>query len=123
LKQDTDPIVLVSGGGNTGSGIQGDVEPMEISIVPAILVLAGRVGILVQNVFKSEVVVSYLGDLRLRIQPLSEKTYLSSAVPDDGCVCLIWDEMGGPDRNRRGIKSQISRRGNPWRFISDHRAS
>ena len=101
MKQDTDPIVLVSGGGNTGSGIQGDVEPMEISIVPAILVLAGRVGILVQNVFKSEVVVSYLGDLRLRIQPLLEKTYLSSVVPDDGCICLIWDEMGWPNRNRR----------------------
>jgi hypothetical protein len=40
---DTDPIILVSNGGDTESGIQDDLELMQISIVQAVLILALRV--------------------------------------------------------------------------------
>ena len=58
---DTDGINLESHSSNTRSGIQDDVEHMEVSIVPAIFVLARRVGVLVQNIAGAEIIQSDLG--------------------------------------------------------------
>ena len=57
---DIDGINLESHSGNTRSGVQDDVERMEVSIVPAIFVLARRVGVLMQNIAGAEIIQSDL---------------------------------------------------------------
>jgi hypothetical protein len=61
---DPDEAAILNGG-DTTSGIQDNVELMQSSPVPTHRIFAG-VGVLVQNIFKTEMIYSDLGDLRPR---------------------------------------------------------
>ena len=61
LVVDTHGVIIVAYSRNTWSGIQDDLERMEVSIVPIVYVISRRVGILVQKISRPEIVQSDLG--------------------------------------------------------------
>jgi len=60
---DTNGTVIESNGCDAGGGTQDDVEIMQISKVPSVPFLS-RVGVLLQNILGSDLIASYLDDMR-----------------------------------------------------------
>jgi hypothetical protein len=60
---DTNGTVIKSNGCDAGGGTQDDVEMMQTSMAPSGPIL-GRVGVLLQNIFGSDLIASYLDDVR-----------------------------------------------------------
>jgi len=78
-------------GGDTGSGIQDDLELTQTSQLP---LLRRIVGAFVQNVPMIEVIDSHLGDLRPRAQLLiMEMTYFAPIIQPNECPRWIWFEF------------------------------